>query len=296
MNGPLTSQATGSPPVAPAILLRQGLSVVPVRAVIHELDAAPRREHAVLVNVGPPYRLVETLADVTEQTRGAPGDVAVVPAGLTLATRSVDGSPQRVESLAFVLSPELLSEVLDAAGVGGRHHELLPVVGARSPQVAQLATLVQTTLPDRTGLGQLALESFGHALTVAVVREHSTARDSQRVERRPTGLSRTQLRRVLRHVEDNLAEPLTLGELAAVAHVSPFHFARLFRASIGSSPHQYVVRRRVLRARDLLLDTALPLSEVAAQSGFADQSHLTRHARRHLGATPAVLRAARASR
>ncbi|WP_345711050.1 helix-turn-helix transcriptional regulator, partial [Kineococcus glutinatus] len=74
-------------------------------------------------------------------------------------------------------------------------------------------------------------------------------------------------------------------------HVSPFHFARLFRVATGCSPHQHVLRRRVERARELVVGTAVPLAQVAARCGFADQSHLTRALRRELGVTPAALRA-----
>jgi AraC family transcriptional regulator len=87
-------------------------------------------------------------------------------------------------------------------------------------------------------------------------------------------------------VEENLAEGLTPEEISAVAHMSPFHFSRLFKASTGLSPHRYVVGRRVERAKELLAKTALPRHEVARLAGFTDQSHLAKHFRRHLGVTP----------
>jgi AraC family transcriptional regulator len=290
-----------STPEPAAIVLRPGVAVLAVRAAIVDVEAPVLAEHAVYVNVGRPYRLVETLDGVVRRTPGVPGDVAVVPAGASLRTVSADGSPQQVESLAFLVAPGVVEEVLDAAGATARARAggsgLVPVVGARSPAVAQLATLVGAALPDPTPLGRLALESLGHAVAVSVVREHTRARGAASVtEHGPAQLSRRQLDSVLRRIESDLAAPLAVADLAAVAHVSPFHFARLFRASTGESPHQYLLQRRVDRARELLLGSALPLPEVATRCGFADQSHLTRHLRRRLGTTPGALRADAAAR
>ena len=267
-------------------VLRDGLIAVPVTTAIVDLVAPPRPEHMILVNVGRPFRLVETLDGRPTTTRGAPGDVGVVPAGADLLIRSADGAPQQVTSLAFLLAPALLDEVFDAAGVPAA--SLVPVVGSRSPQVAQVAGLVRPVLADPTGLARLRLETLGYALAVAVASDHSAARAVP--EPTAAQLSPTQLSRVVHHVEDNLGAPLAVADLAALAHVSPFHFARLFRASTGRSPHRYVVERRIARAEELLTRSQLTIAEVAASCGFADQSHLTRQLVRHLGRTPSALR------
>lgn len=273
--------------------LRPGLVAVPVQTAVLDLTAPSRTEHQVLVNVGAPFQLAETLDGRTTRTVGTPGDVGIVPAGLELRLTTRTGVAQPVRSLAFLVDPGLLDEAFDAAGA--RPAPLVPVVGSRSPEVATLAGLVQAAIaeagpgsPDDR-LAGLALESLGHALVVAVARRH-TGRPTPG----PTAatLSRAQLGRVTRHVEDNLAASLTLADLAAVAHVSPFHFARVFRASTGRSPHRYVLERRVALAEELLTRTTLPIAEVAARAGFADQSHLTRVLGRHLGRTPGAMRAA----
>ena len=74
---------------------------------------------------------------------------------------------------------------------------------------------------------------------------------------------------------------------AAAAHVNPYHFARLFKAGTRLPPHQYVIARRVERAKELLRGRDRPpLAEVATEVGFSDQSHFTRHFRRLVGVTP----------
>jgi transcriptional regulator of acetoin/glycerol metabolism/AraC-like DNA-binding protein len=104
------------------------------------------------------------------------------------------------------------------------------------------------------------------------------------------GLPSHTMRRVCDYVDAHLSESIDLTELAAVAGLSLFHFAREFKQSAGVTPHYYLVRRRVERAHHMLARTALSLSEVALAAGFADQSHLTRHFRRMIGMTPGEFR------
>jgi AraC family transcriptional regulator len=105
--------------------------------------------------------------------------------------------------------------------------------------------------------------------------------------RRP---SRAALARVADHLQAHLDRPMTLGELAAVAGLSPFHLARAFRDATGLPPHRWLVEARLDRARALLLRTDLPLADVARRSGFTSQSHLGHHLRRRHGVTPGELR------
>ena len=88
------------------------------------------------------------------------------------------------------------------------------------------------------------------------------------------------------HVEARLAEDLSLSELAAVVNISPRHFLRLFKRSTGISPHRYVIRRRVERAKVLLSGSDTPLWQVAEACGFAHQQHLSTHFKRLVGVSP----------
>lgn len=100
------------------------------------------------------------------------------------------------------------------------------------------------------------------------------------------GLSRRALNRACSFIAENLGERFTLDDLARQAGVSRFHFARLFRVSTGDSPMAYLLKSRIERAKQMLLQDDRPVCEVAAVLGFCDQSHLTRTFRRLTGLTP----------
>ncbi|WP_168790552.1 helix-turn-helix domain-containing protein [Paraburkholderia aromaticivorans] len=101
-------------------------------------------------------------------------------------------------------------------------------------------------------------------------------------------LSRLEVARVTAYIEDNLDRPIGLVELAAIVNVSRFHFTRLFKRSTGMTAIGFVEQCRIRRAQSLIMETAIPLSEVALMTGFADQSHFTRRFHRHVGCTPAA--------
>jgi AraC-like DNA-binding protein len=107
------------------------------------------------------------------------------------------------------------------------------------------------------------------------------------------GLTLTARSRVMRFIEQHLAERITLAELASAACMSRFHFARMFRLSFGQSPMEYVLTAKIDLAKQLLLAGSHSIAYVAAMLGFADQSHFTRSFRRVAGCSPRQYVAAR---
>jgi AraC family transcriptional regulator len=95
----------------------------------------------------------------------------------------------------------------------------------------------------------------------------------------------------LRHIDAHAAEPLSLGSLAERARLTRFHFLRSFRAAVGATPHQSLIAARLRRAAKLLLETRLPVTDVALESGFGDLSNFIRTFRRATGSSPRAFRA-----
>ena len=98
------------------------------------------------------------------------------------------------------------------------------------------------------------------------------------------------LRRVSEYIEAHLSEELSVEMLANQAYLSPFHFARAFKAATGTTPHRYLTDRRIERAKALIAEGRLPLAEIAHVCGFSSQAHFTRWFKRIVGTTPGAYR------
>jgi transcriptional regulator GlxA family with amidase domain len=117
-------------------------------------------------------------------------------------------------------------------------------------------------------------------LTQFILRHADTTPSSRHL-----GTEREAVRRLREYLEDNYAENVTLDRLAQIACLSPYHLNRVFCAEVGIPPHQYQTQVRVARAK-ALLSKGMPTKQVAVETGFADQSHLTRHFKRLMQVTP----------
>jgi AraC family transcriptional regulator len=102
-----------------------------------------------------------------------------------------------------------------------------------------------------------------------------------------------QVRKVSAYIESHLDSTIGSADLARLAKLSVFHFCRTFRASFGESPHTYVMRRRIERAKGMMLQSSSPLVQIANECGLADQAHLSKCFRRFVGESPAAWRRAR---
>lgn len=212
--------------------------------------------------------------------RPAAGDVVLTPALVPIVVRW----DQPFESVSVRLSTELLDRVAGRTGLDAAR--LRPAAMRRDPFAGEIARKLADEAESGAGGPSLLAESLGTALAIHLLREY--ADDAPPAPLRPHGLPEGDLRRVTEHIEAHLDGDLSLDRLAAVAGLSPYHFARQFRAAAGTTPHQYVIRRRVERARQLL-QGGCGITQAAIRVGFAGQSHLHHHVRRLLGVTPGEL-------
>ena len=156
------------------------------------------------------------------------------------------------------------------------------------PHLRAAMGAVDAELTAGGAAGPLAAESLANVLAVHLIRHVSAPCRAARG--RDGTLPRTRLRAVVEYIEGHLDPGLTLGQMAAVARLSIYHFARQFKAATGLPPHQYVIARRVERAQQLLREDDLSLAEVAAHVGFSDQSQFTHHFKRLVGVTQGQFR------
>lgn len=210
--------------------------------------------------------------------RPAPGDVFFCPAHVATAVRT----EKAFECILLCLSPAIFGRVaVEAGGVDLGHAR--PAIMRRDSFLRQVVTsLAEEVDRGRRAGGELFASSLAIALGVHLGREYAGGPEGSRPTAR---LSDEELARLDRHIGRNLDTPLSVGDLASVVGRSRFHFSRLFKASTGVTPHRYVVRSRVERARELLRAGG-DIAGVAAAVGFASQSHLHSHIRRAYGCTP----------
>jgi AraC family transcriptional regulator len=136
--------------------------------------------------------------------------------------------------------------------------------------------------------GNLLIDSLKTALAIHLLRSYCTT--SPRLSIYANGLSAAKLQLVTDYINDHLDLDLKLTALSAIAQISPYHFLRLFKKSLGVTPHQYILHRRIERAKYLLRSSSLDISEIALKVGFCDSSHLTRCFKSILGNTPSQWR------
>jgi len=193
------------------------------------------------------------------------------------------------DSLHVFLEPRLVERVAaEAFELDPARVSLPPLDGLDLPPLRAAMLAVNDELTADAAGGRLAAESLANLLAVHLIRNASAPRPP--ASRADGSLPQGKLRAVVEYVEEHLGAGLTLEQLAAAAHLSVYHFARQFKAATGLSPHQYVIVRRVERARQHLQGGDLSLAEVAARAGFSDQSQFTHHFKRVVGVTPGQFR------
>lgn len=176
----------------------------------------------------------------------------------------------------------------DLAVMRPERRELRQALGLSDSHLVSLLHLMVAELRSGSPHGPLYATSLSIALA-AYLFEHQGS-GGKPASRERAGLTPAQKARVLDLVHHRLADKLALEEMAETAGVSRFHFLRLFKNSFGTTPHRFVLDQRIAAARLLLESTKAPLADIATSTGFADQSHLCRAMRRHLGVSPAEWR------
>lgn len=143
-------------------------------------------------------------------------------------------------------------------------------------------------LAERGAGGRLYTEGLGSALAVHLFRVYGDG--LMRAQPVIGGLGALRLRRVVDYMEAHLAEDISLRDLATLAGLSTHHFGEAFKASTGTSPHRYLIERRILRAKERLLGADRSIAEIAVSVGFANHSHFTDNFRKLTGTTPSRFR------
>jgi len=189
---------------------------------------------------------------------------------------------------AFALDEAFVAEIWHRGFEGVGDFVLRPSIGSDDKMIRRLGMLGRHELGEGGAGGRLYGEGLAALLAVHLLREYGSPKRSP--IRHKGGLAPLQLRRVLDYIEAHLADELGIVELATIAGLSPHHFGTAFKASVGISPHRFVIERRIGRALQLLRDEERSIAEIACAAGFSSQSHFTTNLRRLTGMTPGQFR------
>ena len=226
-------------------------------------------------------------AKVVEGWSG-PGTINLTPPGVDAICEATASSRAAV----VVIRPEFLSRAIEEHwGADSRKVEIIKQFLIRDPVIEAITLNLAQEAAGGSPAGQLYAEAGCEFLAHHLIYRYSSL--SRAPPRSVGGLSGGRLRQVLEYIEHTLGQPIKLRELAALAGISARHFERAFRQSTGSSPHAYVMERRLHMARDLLINQPeLPIEQITLRLGFSSGSHFSSAFRRRTGLTPTNFRKA----
>ncbi len=221
----------------------------------------------------------------TGHIRSGPGDLILLAPG-TRDSMTWYGSSDRI---VVSLDPTLLQQAADHLNLKG------PIDFANNwsfqdPQLALLLTEMEREKSTGWANGSLYADTLSLSLSTALLSKYGQS--SAHITPLKGGLSSASLRRVLSYIEANLHRDLRLQELASIADLSIFHFARSFRESTSGTPHQYITQRRLQIARALLHKPQWTVQQIASAIGFTDAGQFAKLFKRNTGVTPTEWRQA----
>jgi AraC family transcriptional regulator len=276
------------------------------RIIAHSADLGWRSLHAAIIEEGPFHALEPPIqnpsliyhlsrpTDVTRRIEGAGRDRALIGPRRFCLTPGEAATHWEHSGRPEILQVYLRQSVYQVAvnemyGCDAAEAEIVPRFAMIDPLLEQLAIATAAALREGTEDG-LYIDSITQMMAVHLARTHSSRSRSASLSPAPPGISGGKMRRLMEFIEANLDGDLTLEKMAADVGISPLYLPRAFKAAFGQSPHQYVLRRRIERAKELLRDTATPVVDVALASGFSSQSHLSNWFLRLVGVSPAAYR------
>ena len=211
-----------------------------------------------------------------------PGVFCIIPAGAPVTAAGWWGT-RRV--LVLEISGSLLRAVADTYDL--KASELLCRYAVVDAQITHPLFALREEAFAGNPSGPAYIDMIARAIVLRMLLAHSACTS---IRQHRGGLSQPSLRRVVEYIDANPEGSIQLRSLAEMSGFSEDHFARAFRESTGLPPYQYLLRRKLIRARELLETSTMPIVEIAQLLNFSDQSHLTKLFRREMGITPGQVR------
>ncbi len=251
-----------------------------------EADFHVESAHTLFVNLtSRPLHYLQKQDGKTHTGLYSHGEMLVTPANTPLFVRW-----EGYENCLQIQLPEsFLKRVAEETlGKNGDSLTLVPTFKSRHQQLEAISTLLMAEAQQRQASGRLYLDSLANVLAVQLLRNYGTT--SAQLPSYEGGLPTYQLNQVLDYIDAGLAGEIKLADLAGLLNMSPFHLGRMFKQSMGISPHQYVIQQRLERAKYLLKHSDRAIIDIALECGFNSHSHLSKQFRKVMGIAPRTFR------
>ena len=267
----------------------QDIRLVHLRHSLNEMVVPPSDHHCLVMNLSSPLHLQARLGKRNFEGKVLAGDVAIIPAGTSWSFQS-HSSNLRNTVLLF-LRPLFVRSVVEGIEFSYGELVLTPQIGFQSKHIRHIAMSLLGELNEANVVGRLYADSLAIGLAMQLIRRYSSLRE---VQVGHGGMAPHRLRKAIGLIDHHLAGEeegrVALRSVAKEVGMSYFHFSRAFKQSMGMTPTNYIAERRIERAKKLMEETDLPISQIALRSGFSSQSHFTTSFRRLAGVTPRSFR------
>ncbi|MDJ0917865.1 MAG: AraC family transcriptional regulator [Woeseiaceae bacterium] len=243
-------------------------------------------QHHVLLNLKPkPYRSENWRNGEHRDFMLNQHEIIVTPAGMESGWRW----HERSQVIVITLEPDRLERFAQTElGILLTGSQLANKPLLLDPDICAAGLQLKEALETKTFGSDLMFESLARVFLIKLIQRYGeTLEEDYEFSRR---FSAQHYKRVLDFVADNYGRTLSLEELAGEAALSPSHFSRLFKETIGSSPMQFVMSFRIERAKEALRDRTKTLVDIATQCGFSDQAHFSRSFKASVGQSPSAYR------
>jgi AraC family transcriptional regulator len=252
-----------------------------------EWTMPPLENHCIIVQLGPARFVNARINNRTFAQTLNTGDIIILPAGTSFQWRQSDNEAN--DTLHLYLHPHFVRTTAETTDFASAQVSLQTQFGAADEHIQHIALSLHCELKEANVIGGVYADSLAQLLAIQLLRRYSEVKD-EKVSR--GGMVPRKLRKAIEFIKENLdrEQTVALGAVAQAVEMSYFHFSRAFKQSTGVSPNVYMIEQRIERAKKLLSETDLPITDVALRVGFASQSHFTTTFRRLAWTTPKTFR------
>ncbi len=197
------------------------------------------------------------------------------------------------EAVHVFIKPELLHETAyELFEVHADRVSLLPVFGEKSASLSWLLRSIKQSLAEPAYLSRLKIDYLSRALCADLLAKYSVVSTKPIPSAQLVGLTSRQIRMINEYIVEHFSRDIHISDLAALCAMGHTTFHQRFRTAMHMTPHQYIMRVRVHKAKEMIGSSTLSLTEIGSACGFSDQSHFTTLFKRIAGMTPAAFRRA----